>query len=859
MVCEVEWRAPVDSTAIPLPAFVDTSPGVPVRGPQRGVRDDPRGVEGDGRGRAPRGARVGRARHRQDAAGRASSCGTRTNTARRCLWGRCDEELSVPFEPFAEALRHYVACVPADRVKAELGSLGGELTRILPDLSARVPGLAAPVQTDPETERHRLFEAVSDFLAAMSHTDPVILVLDDIHWADKPSLLMLRHILRSGSPMRLFVLATYRDTDLDRTHPLSDVLADLRRQAGVDRVDLGGLGPAEVTSFMEAAAGHELARGRPRARAGGLRGDAGQPVLRRRGAAPPRGVGRDRAARRPLGRATRRSKRSASPKASARCSAAGCRGCRRTRTRRSRSPRSSARRSTSRPSRPPAVRPATSCSTRSTRPRSRRSCARCPAPSAATRSRTRSCAPRCTRSSRRTGACACTGGSARRSRRATSGTSTSTSTSSRTSSPRARSRAIRSKAVDYCRRAGEQAEAELAFEAAAQHYERAVATLELVDDADPALRCDLQIALATALRNAGDERRWDAMFAAAASARALGDAERLARAALGHSRATSSGTTVDAELRRPRSRKRSRPSATNRRRVRARLLIGLAVQLQWGPGGRAAHAARPRGARAGARDPRPRGARTRAHARAGRSSTARCRSSTRCRRSTTKRNRSPATSVIRLPLADAAAHERVQRRVPRRPGRRSRRSSTRRRASTGRCAAPSSTGLTHTTRPPRRAPRRARPRRAARGTDRRVRPPRRRPAQCHLERRRRPALPDPPRAGPARRDGATARRPGRGDADMPLLRLVLTGRARGDRPNRRGPAALHVARRQRMRQRAARHRVPGHAVRARPHGVRHPATRRQLLDYIYERLAPFAGTFNWSGQSSPTPTTSGWP
>ena len=120
--------------------------------------------------------------------------------------------------------------MPADRVKAELGSLGGELTRVLPDLAARVSGLAAPVQTDPETERHRLFEAVSDFLAAMSVTDPVILVLDDIHWADKPSLLLLRHILRSGSPMRLLVLATYRDTDLDRTHPLADVLADLRRQ-----------------------------------------------------------------------------------------------------------------------------------------------------------------------------------------------------------------------------------------------------------------------------------------------------------------------------------------------------------------------------------------------------------------------------------------------------------------------------------------------------------------------------------------------------------------------------------------------------------------------------------------------------
>ena len=92
----------------------------------------------------------------------------------------------------------------------------------------------------------------------MSQTDPVILVLDDIHWADKPSLLLLRHILRSGSPMRLFVLATYRDTDLDRTHPLSDVLADLRRQAGRRPARPRRSRPAEVTALMEAAAGHDL-------------------------------------------------------------------------------------------------------------------------------------------------------------------------------------------------------------------------------------------------------------------------------------------------------------------------------------------------------------------------------------------------------------------------------------------------------------------------------------------------------------------------------------------------------------------------------------------------------------------------
>ncbi len=163
-----------------------------------------------------------------------------------------------------------------------------------------MPGLATPVAGDAETERHRLFEAVCDFLAEMSHTDPVILVLDDVHWADKPSLLLLRHVLRSGSPMRLLVLGTYRDTDLDRTHPLSEVLADLRRESGVTRLDLAGLDSSEVAALMEATAGHDLDEP---ALALGTRlatGDRGQSVLRRRGTAPPRRVGRDRAAGRPL-------------------------------------------------------------------------------------------------------------------------------------------------------------------------------------------------------------------------------------------------------------------------------------------------------------------------------------------------------------------------------------------------------------------------------------------------------------------------------------------------------------------------------------------------------------------------------
>ena len=121
-----------------------------------------------------------------------------------------------------------------------------------------MPGLAEPLPAEPEAERHRLFESVIDLLAASSDNAPLVLVLDDLHWADKPSLLLLRHLLRSVTPIRVLILATYRDTDLDRSHPLADVLGDLRRESGVTRLDLMGLDADGVEQLMESAAGHDL-------------------------------------------------------------------------------------------------------------------------------------------------------------------------------------------------------------------------------------------------------------------------------------------------------------------------------------------------------------------------------------------------------------------------------------------------------------------------------------------------------------------------------------------------------------------------------------------------------------------------
>src|SRR5262249_5880356 len=104
-----------------------------------------------------------------------------------------------------------------------------------------------------------LFEAATGLLSEASQQQPIVLVLDDLHWAGAPELLLLKHILKTAMPLRLLVIGTYRDSDLTRTHPLISVLADFPRERGVERVALQGLDEAAVVGLVTAAAGHELA------------------------------------------------------------------------------------------------------------------------------------------------------------------------------------------------------------------------------------------------------------------------------------------------------------------------------------------------------------------------------------------------------------------------------------------------------------------------------------------------------------------------------------------------------------------------------------------------------------------------
>jgi class 3 adenylate cyclase len=173
------------------------------------------------------------------------------------LLGRCDDGLSVPYQPFVEALTHVVARAPEEQLASLLGPAAGELVRIVPEVAQRLPGLA-PTRSDPETERYLLFEAVVAWLEAQSQIAPTLLVLDDLHWAAEPTLHLLRHVLQSERTLSLLVVVTYRDTEVDRSHPLGALLAHLRRTEGVDRIALRGLDGDGVADLVERASGNAL-------------------------------------------------------------------------------------------------------------------------------------------------------------------------------------------------------------------------------------------------------------------------------------------------------------------------------------------------------------------------------------------------------------------------------------------------------------------------------------------------------------------------------------------------------------------------------------------------------------------------
>lgn len=188
----------------------------------------------------------------------ADVAGTAYDAGACVLFGHADEGLSTPYGLFAEALGHLVTHASDDDVRAYVAEGGADLARIVPALSRRLPDVAAPISSDAETERYLLFAAVVGLVRHAAATRPLVLVLDDLQWADTASLQLLRYVLAEDPVPGLFVLGTYRDTEVGAGHPLGETLAALWRMDRVARIELRGLDDRAVVDLVEATAGGEL-------------------------------------------------------------------------------------------------------------------------------------------------------------------------------------------------------------------------------------------------------------------------------------------------------------------------------------------------------------------------------------------------------------------------------------------------------------------------------------------------------------------------------------------------------------------------------------------------------------------------
>ncbi len=132
-----------------------------------------------------------------------------------------------------------------------------------------------------DAERFVLFGCVTDLLRRISDEMPVLLVLDDLHWADRASVQLLRHVVTADQPIRVGVLGTFRDSEITAGHLVTELLAALHREGSGERIALGGLDDADLLHLMERTAGHEHGRRRGRAPRRRVGRDGREPVLRR--------------------------------------------------------------------------------------------------------------------------------------------------------------------------------------------------------------------------------------------------------------------------------------------------------------------------------------------------------------------------------------------------------------------------------------------------------------------------------------------------------------------------------------------------------------------------------------------------
>jgi predicted ATPase/class 3 adenylate cyclase len=172
--------------------------------------------------------------------------------------GQCyDMEGAPPYVPFVEATEYGLNVVPRDTFRAAMGEAGPEIARFVPKVRVAFPDLPPPVALPTDQARHYMFESVCDFFERSAAIQPMLMVLEDLHWADASTTQLLESVARRAERTALLVLGTYRDVDLGPRDPFMRGIEHLSRLAAVSRITLKRLSAGEVADILRALSGRE--------------------------------------------------------------------------------------------------------------------------------------------------------------------------------------------------------------------------------------------------------------------------------------------------------------------------------------------------------------------------------------------------------------------------------------------------------------------------------------------------------------------------------------------------------------------------------------------------------------------------
>ncbi|HET7074474.1 MAG TPA: AAA family ATPase [Mycobacterium sp.] len=164
------------------------------------------------------------------------------------LVGRSTADEDIPYAPFAVALDRLLTAGPSGSMADLLGAAGPQLRRLSTQVDRHLPDTEPAM--DVGSPRQALFDALTGFLRRLAVDRPIVLILDDLHWAQLPTLAMLEHVLIACADVRMLVVSTFRTTEPDRSDELTTRLAELHRFEGVRRLDLAGLDTEAIAEYV---------------------------------------------------------------------------------------------------------------------------------------------------------------------------------------------------------------------------------------------------------------------------------------------------------------------------------------------------------------------------------------------------------------------------------------------------------------------------------------------------------------------------------------------------------------------------------------------------------------------------------